>query len=79
LESEEIFQTTQFYNMTSNDDLMGFLLKMEEKRAIDREAERQELQEIRCFFVVRQQQVTVQCLAFVNESVSKQMVKFIAQ
>merc|ERR1719430_2533432 len=32
-----------------------------------------------CFFVIRQQQVTVQCLAFVNESVSKQMVKFIAQ
>jgi len=31
-----------------------------------------------CFFVIRQQQVTVQCLAFVNESVSKQMVKFIA-
>merc|ERR1719187_2898654 len=30
-----------------------------------------------CFFVIRQQQVTVQCLAFVNESVSKQMVKFI--
>ena len=32
-----------------------------------------------CFFVIRQQQVTVQCLAFVNESISKQMVKFIAQ
>merc|ERR1712168_229831 len=31
-----------------------------------------------CFFVIRQQQVTVQCLAFVNESISKQMVKFIA-
>eukprot|EP00092_Neocalanus_flemingeri_P024201 GFUD01026248.1.p1 GENE.GFUD01026248.1~~GFUD01026248.1.p1 ORF type:complete len:823 (-),score=382.72 GFUD01026248.1:91-2559(-) len=31
-----------------------------------------------CFFVIRQQQVTVQCLAFVNEFVSKQMVKFIA-
>ena len=29
--------------------------------------------------MVRQQQVTVQCLAFVNESISKQMVKFIAQ
>jgi hypothetical protein len=33
--------------MTSNDDLMGFLLKMKEKRAIDREADRQELQDIR--------------------------------
>jgi len=31
-----------------------------------------------CFFVIRQQSVTVQCLAFVNETVSKQMVKFIA-
>merc|ERR1719369_1185773 len=31
-----------------------------------------------CFFVIRQQQVTVQCLAFVNESISKQMIKFIA-
>jgi len=31
-----------------------------------------------CFFVVRQQQTSVQCLAFVNEVVSKQMVKFIA-
>jgi len=31
-----------------------------------------------CFFVLRQQQVTVQCLAYVSESVSKQMVKFIA-
>ena len=33
--------------MTSNDDLMGFLLKMEDKRASDREADRQELREIR--------------------------------
>jgi len=31
-----------------------------------------------CFFVVRQQATSVQCLAFVNETVSKQMVKFIA-
>jgi len=31
-----------------------------------------------CFFVVREQQETVQCLAFVSEKVSKQMVKFIA-
>merc|ERR1719219_2397 len=31
-----------------------------------------------CFFVLRQQQVTVQSLAYVSESVSKQMVKFIA-
>jgi len=31
-----------------------------------------------CFFVIRQQQVTIQCLAFVNESISKQMVNFIA-
>jgi len=31
-----------------------------------------------CFFVIRQQQVSVQCLAFVNDIVSKQMVKFTA-
>jgi len=31
-----------------------------------------------CFFVVREQQHTVQCLAFVNERISKQMIKFIA-
>ena len=31
-----------------------------------------------CFFVVRQQQVTVQCLAFVSPAVSKQMVKFVS-
>jgi nondiscriminating aspartyl-tRNA synthetase len=31
-----------------------------------------------CFFVVREQQDTVQCLAFVNQIVSKQMVKFIS-
>lgn len=31
-----------------------------------------------CFFVVREQQETVQCLAFVNTVVSKQMVKFIS-
>merc|ERR1719348_1271003 len=29
-----------------------------------------------CFMVIRQQQVTVQCLVFVSERVSKQMVKF---
>jgi len=29
-----------------------------------------------CFMVIRQQQVTVQCLVFVSEKVSKQMVKF---
>jgi bifunctional glutamyl/prolyl-tRNA synthetase len=32
-----------------------------------------------CFFVLRQQQRTVQGIAFVNESTSKQMIKFIAQ
>jgi hypothetical protein len=32
-----------------------------------------------CFFVLRQQQETVQCLAFVREKVSRQMVKFCAQ
>lgn len=31
-----------------------------------------------CFFVLRQQQDTVQCLAFVREKVSRQMVKFCA-
>jgi len=31
-----------------------------------------------CFFVIRQQSDTVQCLAFVSETVSRQMVKFIA-
>merc|ERR1719290_930582 len=31
-----------------------------------------------CFFVIRQQQVTVQCLIYVSENVSKQMVKFAA-
>jgi len=31
-----------------------------------------------CFFVLRQQQSSVQCLAFVSEAVSKQMVKFIS-
>jgi len=31
-----------------------------------------------CFFVIRDQQETVQCLAFVNERVSKQMIKFTA-
>ena len=29
-----------------------------------------------CFMVIRQQQVTVQCLVFVSEKVSRQMVKF---
>ena len=32
-----------------------------------------------CFFVLRQQQFTVQCIAYVSEEVSKQMIKFIAQ
>lgn len=32
-----------------------------------------------CFFVLRQQQATVQCLAFLSEAVSKQMIKFISQ
>jgi len=31
-----------------------------------------------CFFVIRDQQETVQCLAYVNDVVSKQMIKFIA-
>ena len=31
-----------------------------------------------CFFVVREQQETVQCLGFVNDRMSKQMVKFIS-
>eukprot|EP00088_Acartia_fossae_P007199 TRINITY_DN1334_c0_g1_i4.p1 TRINITY_DN1334_c0_g1~~TRINITY_DN1334_c0_g1_i4.p1 ORF type:complete len:558 (-),score=206.94 TRINITY_DN1334_c0_g1_i4:498-2126(-) len=31
-----------------------------------------------CFFVIRDQQETVQCLAFVNDRISKQMIKFIA-
>ena len=31
-----------------------------------------------CFFVVRQQQVTVQCLAYVSPTISKQMVKFVS-
>merc|ERR1719334_844181 len=29
-----------------------------------------------CFFVLRQQQFTVQCLLYVSEEISKQMVKF---
>ena len=33
--------------MTSNDDLMGFLLKMEDKRARERDADRQEMKELR--------------------------------
>lgn len=32
-----------------------------------------------CFFVLRQQQHTVQCLAFVNDGVSKNMIKFISR
>jgi hypothetical protein len=32
-----------------------------------------------CFFVLRQQHNTVQCLAYVSESISKQMIKFISQ
>merc|ERR1712142_523446 len=31
-----------------------------------------------CFFVIREQQSTVQCLAFVSDKMSKQMLKFIA-
>ncbi|CAG0887313.1 unnamed protein product [Cyprideis torosa] len=31
-----------------------------------------------CFFVIRQQQCTLQCLVMVSESVSKQMVKFVS-
>merc|ERR1711988_1078224 len=31
-----------------------------------------------CFFVLRQQQFTVQCIAYVSEDVSKQMIKFIS-
>jgi len=31
-----------------------------------------------CFFVLRQQQYTVQCISYVSEEVSKQMIKFIA-
>ena len=41
------FRYTRFYKMTSNDDLMVFLLKMEEKRASDSETARQELRDIR--------------------------------
>lgn len=29
-----------------------------------------------CFFVLRQQQFTVQCIAYVSEEISKQMIKF---
>lgn len=32
-----------------------------------------------CFCVLRQQQSTVQCIAFVSDQVSKQMVKFVSQ
>ena len=32
-----------------------------------------------CFFVLRQQQYTVQCIVYVSEEVSKQMIKFAAQ
>ena len=32
-----------------------------------------------CFFVLRQQQFTVQCITFVSEDISKQMVKFISR
>ena len=32
-----------------------------------------------CFFVLRQQQYTVQCIAYVSEEISKQMVKFAAR
>ena len=33
--------------MTSNEDLMTFLLNMEDKRAKDRETDRQEMKELR--------------------------------
>ena len=29
-----------------------------------------------CFFILRQQQFTVQCIAYVSEEISKQMIKF---
>ncbi|XP_059092902.1 aspartate--tRNA ligase, cytoplasmic-like [Tigriopus californicus] len=32
-----------------------------------------------CFFVLRQNQKSVQCIAFVSESISKQMIKFISR
>ncbi len=32
-----------------------------------------------CFLVIRHQSATIQAVAFVNENVSKQMVKFIAK
>jgi len=32
-----------------------------------------------CFFVLRQQQYTVQCISYVSDDVSKQMVKFISR
>jgi len=32
-----------------------------------------------CFFVLRQQQHTVQCIAFVSSKISKQMIKFISK
>jgi aspartyl-tRNA synthetase len=32
-----------------------------------------------CFFVLRQQQHTVQCIAFVNSKISKQIIKFISK
>ena len=32
-----------------------------------------------CFFVLRQQQNTIQCITFVSETVSKQMVKFVSR
>ena len=34
--------------------------------------------EKQCSFVVRQQQVTMQCLAYVSPTISKQMVKFVS-
>ena len=32
-----------------------------------------------CFFVLRQQQFTVQCIMYVSEEISKQMIKFAAR
>ena len=32
-----------------------------------------------CFFVLRQQQYTVQCISFVSDDTSKQMIKFLSR
>ena len=44
---ESRISDNQVLKMTSNDDLMSFLLQMEEKRASEREADKQEFREIR--------------------------------